>query len=136
MVAMAAAAEDATAEDLDRAVDTGVRLAETLDDVGAGRRTGLTLGVVPAAACAAVASGADPGDLGAVIDVSGSLLVVTAPEAADEVQHGMWAGHCLAAGWLAVQVVSAGLVTMPGALEHTVGVVTGHDATGLRGRLA
>ena len=36
----------------------------------------------------------------------------------------------------AVQVMSAGLVTMPGALEHTVGVVTGQDVTGVRERLA
>ena len=132
MVAMAAAPDGTAAEDLDRAVAVGERMVEALDDVGEGSPAGLTLGVVPAAACAAVASGVDPDELGDLIDLAGSLMVVTAPDAADEVQRGLWAGHCLAAGWLAAQVMSAGLVTMPGALEHTVQTVTGHDATGLK----
>lgn len=132
VVAMAAGGEQAGADDLGRGVGAGLRVGSAVAAVGGYDGTARpTTGVVAAAACAAVVMGTDPDDLGAVLDLAGSLMVVTAPVGADHVQRGLWAGHCLAAGWLASQVRTAGLVTMRGALAHTVGVVTGHDTHAL-----
>lgn len=114
----------ATGTQLERAVAAGVAVGERLDvPPGAG---GLTTGVVAAAACAAVAAGADPQRLDGLLDIAASLMVVSPPAAGGDVEHGLWAGHCLAAGWLATRAASAGLVGMPDGLGHTVATVTGH----------
>jgi hypothetical protein len=79
-----------------------------------------------------VAGGADTSELESVLDVAASLMVVQPPDGGSPMEAGLWAGHCLAAGWLAPQVLGAGLIGMAGALAHTVSTVTGRPAGDLR----
>lgn len=112
-----------TAADVSRAVHAGRAVADVLDQLLArtAHPTALaTAGVVPAAVCAAVLAGVPLADLGAVIDVAGSLMAVRVPEAAHA-----WPGHSCAAGWLAVRAWSSGFTGMPDGLGHTLSVVTG-----------
>jgi hypothetical protein len=138
LVALAAAPREADAADVERALTVALAVAGRLPDVvGDGPVTGHpTTGVVAAAACAAVASGTDPSRLGPVLDVAASLMIVNPPAGGTPREAGLWAGHCLAAGWLAPQVVRAGLTGMAGALAHTVSAVTGRPAGKLRGDLS
>ena len=55
-------------------------------------------------------------------------MVVAPPDPGGLRGGGLRAGHCLAAGWLAPQVLRAGLTGMAGALAHTVTTVTGRPA--------
>jgi hypothetical protein len=134
LVGLASSAGEATGSDVERAVATGLAVAAGLPDViGSGPLTGRpTVGVVAAAACAAVAAGAEISELGPVLDVAASLMVVQPPVGGPPRQAGLRAGHCLAAGWLAPQVLGAGLIGMAGALAHTVATVTGRPAGDLR----
>ncbi|MFD2092962.1 hypothetical protein [Blastococcus deserti] len=133
LVALAAAPPDADAADVDRAVAVGRAVAAGLPGViGDGAVTASpTIGVVAAAACAAVAGGTDPSGLGPVLDVAAALMVVAPPVGGTAREAGLRAGHCLAAGWLAPRVLGAGLTGMPGALTHTVSTVIGRPAGGL-----
>lgn len=134
LVALAAAPEQADEADVDRAVAVGLAVAAGLPAVlGDGPVTGMpSTGVVAAAACAAVASGTDPSRLQPVLDVAAALMVVQPPDAGTPREAGLRAGHCLAAGWLAPRVLTAGLTGTTGALVHTVSVVTGRPARELR----
>jgi hypothetical protein len=139
LVALASSAGEATGSDVERAVATGLAVAAGLPDViGSGPLTGRptvgvpSVGVVAAAACAAVAAGAETSELGPVLDVAASLMVVQPPVGGSPRQAGLRAGHCLAAGWLAPQLLGAGLIGMAGALAHTVATVTGRPAGDLR----
>ncbi len=127
LVALAAAPPDTDTADVDRAVSVGRAVAAglpaVLDDSGETARP--TIGVVAAAACAAVAGGTDPSGLGPALDVAAALMVVGPPAGGTPREAGLRAGHCLAAGWLAPQVVRAGLTGMAGTLAHTVFTVTG-----------
>jgi hypothetical protein len=127
LVALAAALPDADAADVDRAVSIGRAVAAGLPAVlGVGGATARpTIGVVAAAACAAVAGGTDPSGLGPVLDVAAALMVVGPPAGGTPREDGLRAGHCLAAGWLAPRVLGAGLTGMAGSLTHTVSTVTG-----------
>jgi hypothetical protein len=130
LVALAAAGRDADAAEVDRAVAVGRAVAAGLPSViGGGPLTARpTEGVMAAAACAAVASGTPLSRLDPVLDVAASLMVVAPPDPAGPAEAGLRAGHCLAAGWLATQVLRAGLTGMEGALAHTVTTVTGRPA--------
>jgi hypothetical protein len=130
LVALAAAPEEADQADVDRAVTVGLAVAARLPAVlGEGPMTGRpTVGVVAAAACAAVASGTDPSRLQPVLDAAAALMVVQPPDGGTPREAGLRAGHCLAAGWLAPRVLGAGLIGTAGALVHTVSVVTGRPA--------
>jgi hypothetical protein len=134
LVALAAAPREADAADVERALTVAHAVAGGLPSVlGDGAVTGHpTAGVLAAAACAAVATGTAPSRLGPVLDVAASLMVVRPPDGGTPREAGLWAGHCLAAGWLAPQVVRAGLTGMAGALAHTVSTVTGRPAGELR----
>ena len=127
LVALAAAPPEADAAGIDRAVSAGLAVAAGLPDVVGDRPgTGVpTVGVVAAAACAAVAGGTDVSDVGPVLDVAASLMVVRPPDGGTPREAGLWAGHCLAAGWLAPLLLRAGLTGMDGALAHTVATITG-----------
>ena len=135
LVALTAAPREADVADVERAVAVARAVAAGMPDVlGDGPETGHpTTGVVAAAACAAVAGGTDPSRLGPVLDVAASLMLVRPPAGGTAREAGLWAGHCLAAGWLAPLVLRAGLTGMAGALAHTVATVTGRPAGGLRG---
>lgn len=137
LVALAAAPPEADAADVERAVAVGRAVAAGLPGViGAGPVTGLpTAGVVAAAACAAAARGTDPSGLQPLLDVAAALMVVRPPAGGTPREAGLWAGHGLAAGWLAPLVVGAGLTGMAGALEHTVAAVTGRPGGRLRADL-
>ncbi|MHA6616122.1 hypothetical protein [Pseudonocardia sp. DLS-67] len=117
LVGLVVAAEHGRgAADLSDAVRTGLAAGEAV------RPAALpTVGVVPAAVCAAVLAGVPPADLPAVVDLAGSLLAVTAPDG----PPGPWAGHAAAAGWLAVHTFTSGLVGMPDGLDHTLDVLEG-----------
>ncbi|HET7400087.1 MAG TPA: hypothetical protein VFJ94_16350 [Intrasporangium sp.] len=88
-------------------------------------RAGLTTDSVAAGACAAVASGIEGDELAAVAELAAGLMLVTpvdvgagAPAGATPHLAGLAAGHCLAAGWLAVQLFRCGVLAAPGtALE-------------------
>jgi hypothetical protein len=135
LVAIAAAPSEADAAVVERAVTVALSVAGGLPELfGDGPVTGLpTAGVVAAAACAAVAGGTDPSRLEPVLDVAASLMVVRPPVGGTPREAALRAGHCLAAGWLAPQVLRAGLTGTAGALAHTVSTVTGRPAGRLPG---
>ncbi|WNV76177.1 hypothetical protein [Geodermatophilus sp. DSM 44513] len=135
LVALAASPPEGSGDDVERALRTGLAVSAALTDVvGTGAVTGRpTTGVVAAAACAAVAGGTDPPDLDPVLDVAAALMVVRPPgDGSGTAVDAVAAGHCLAAGWLAPQVLRAGLVGTPGTLQDTVSTVTGRPAGHLR----
>ena len=115
---------------MERGLRAGLAVSAGLDEVrGSGPSVGHpTTAVVAAAACAAVTGGTGPADLGPVLDVAASLMLVRPTAGAGATAEGLRWGHCLAAGWLAPQVAGAGLVGMPGALRDTVATVTGRGA--------
>jgi hypothetical protein len=120
-----------TLADLTRAVQAGRAVVEAIawtlspddrpDPAGAST---LTVG------CAAVAlllSSLEPSRLPEVLDVAASLMLVTVAGAGDDgplVEH-VRAGHPLAAGWLSVKSVAAGITPLAGALNHTLSAVAG-----------
>ena len=125
-----------SAADLVRGVVAG---AAVLTSAAALAGDGMVVGVpstdvLAAAACAALACGADRDDLPAVLDLAATLMIVTAPRSSGDVERGRWHGHCLAAGWLAPQLAVAGLVSVPDAVAHTVSTVTGRPPLALTGR--
>lgn len=130
LVALAAAAPGSDGADVERGLQAGLAVSAGLDVLtGTGPSAGEpTTAVVAAATCAAVAGGTDPADLGPVLDVAASLMLVRPPGGAGATATGLEWGHCLAAGWLAPQVLGAGLVGMAGALQDTVATVTGRPA--------
>ena len=93
-----------------------------------------TTWVLPAAACAVVTThdretdAAEAMDAG-LRDVAAALLVVRAPVASapatEAPGEGLLLGHALAAGWLATQLWSAGVVGAPETFERTVAAVAG-----------
>ncbi len=94
----------------------------------------VTSWVLPAAACALVATrGADTDADRAMDDglrdIAAALMVVRAPAgdaSPDEPPgEGLLLGHALAAGWLATQLWSAGVVGVPESFERTVAAVVG-----------
>lgn len=143
LVALASATDQTPGDGLERGVLAGLRVAASLAGArgleGVGRPS---CDVLPAAACAAVVGGADPADLTTVLDLAGTLMVVGPPAGpGSSAENGLdtqsraegvngsvaeaWAGHCLAAGWLAPQLLDAGLVAHAGALDSTHAAVTG-----------
>jgi hypothetical protein len=103
--------------DVSRAVHAGLAVAGEVARPG----SLATVGVVPAAVCAAVLAGVPDSDLPAVLDLAGSLMAVAPPDG----PAGPWAGHAAAAGWLAVHTFTSGLVGMPDGLGHTLDVLEG-----------
>jgi hypothetical protein len=128
LVGLAVGAENVrTAADLSRAVHAGLAVADALDRSTAtvAHPSALaTTGVVAAAVCAAVLAGVPRADLGAVIDIAGSLMAVTPPDG----RAGPWPGHSGAAGWLAVRTWSSGLTGMSDGIAHTLATVAGPGA--------
>jgi hypothetical protein len=88
-----------------------------------------TTDVISTAACAAVSAGMGLCDVTKVLDLAGSLMIIkpTSPVGSAEMS-GPWAGHALAAGWLAVQLHRAGVSGMGGGLEHTLTCVVGSQS--------
>jgi hypothetical protein len=94
----------------------------------------VTTWVLPAAACALVATtGADTGAATAMDeglrDIAAALMVVRVPpgEASPDEPpgEGLLLGHALAAGWLATELWTAGVVGVPETFERTVAAVVG-----------
>ena len=94
----------------------------------------LTTWVLPAAACALVATTGVDTDAATVMDeglrdIAAALMVVRAPVGAappDEPPgEGLLLGHTLAAGWLATQLWAAGVVGVPQSFDHTFAAVVG-----------
>jgi hypothetical protein len=94
----------------------------------------LTTWVVPAAACALVATTGVDTDAATAMDeglrdIAAALMVVRAPVGAappDEPPgEGLLLGHALAAGWLATQLWAAGVVGVPQSFDHTLAAVVG-----------
>ena len=94
----------------------------------------LTTWVLPAAACALVATTGVDTDAATVMDeglrdIAAALMVVRAPVGAappDEPPgEGLLLGHALAAGWLATQLWAAGVVGVPQSFDHTFAAVVG-----------
>ena len=134
LVALAAASPGGSSTAVERGMRTGLTMSAGLTDmVGDGPQTGRpTTGAVAAAACAAVAGGADATELGPLLDVAASLMVVRPAQDGTPLQSALSSGHCLAAGWLAPRLLGAGIVGMAGALRDTVSTVTGSPAGELR----
>jgi hypothetical protein len=94
----------------------------------------LTTWVLPAAACALVATTGVDTDAATVMDeglrdIAAALMVVRVPAGGappDEPPgEGLLLGHALAAGWLATQLWTAGVVGVPESFERTVAAVVG-----------
>jgi hypothetical protein len=92
----------------------------------------VTSWVLPAAACALVATrGADTDASTAMDDglrdIAAALMVVRVPAGGaspDEPPgEGLLLGHALAVGWLATELWTAGVVGVPGTFERTVAAV-------------
>lgn len=92
-----------------------------------------TTWVLPSTACALVSTGsaADPATAmnDGLRDIAAALLVIRAPKgstpAAEPPGEGLLLGHALAAGWLATQLWSAGVVGVPETFERTLAAVVG-----------
>jgi hypothetical protein len=116
---VAAWEHDRTTSELADAVATALDLgAEAVRAAGAD--SPVTYDVVPAAVAAGLLSGVPEDDLPTLVDLTGTLMQVT-PLTSTAQSRAMAAGHCAAAGWLAVQTHLAGLVAYPGAFADTVG---------------
>ena len=123
---------DPRSDRLDAAVRAG--LAEMpLAESPASPVAEATTWVLPAAACAVVAAGAGV-DAAAAIDdglrdIAAALLVIRAPAGSAPISEppgeGLLLGHALAAGWLATQLWSAGVVGVPETFERTLAAVVG-----------
>lgn len=94
----------------------------------------LTTWVLPAAACALVATTDVDTDAATVMDeglrdIAAALMVVRAPVGAappaEPPGEGLLLGHALAAGWLATQLWAAGVVGVPQSFGHTFAAVVG-----------
>ncbi|HEU4998172.1 MAG TPA: hypothetical protein VFT68_04445 [Lapillicoccus sp.] len=121
-------------ERLDAAVRAG--LAEERNAASPSAPTAVadaTTWVLPAAACAVVSTraAADPAaamDDG-LRDIAGALLVIRAPAGStpstEPPGEGLLLGHALAAGWLATQLWSAGVVGVPETFDRTLAAVVG-----------
>lgn len=112
------------------AVAAGLRVRDLLPGVPAGAVAEPGLGVLVAAATAATAarrpSTDRAADLGALLDLAGTLAVI-APQAVPDgaaPEADLRAGHALATGWLVVRLHAAGLVSPPGAAHATAVSVT------------
>jgi hypothetical protein len=85
-----------------------------------------TTDVISTAACAAVSAGMGLDDVAKVLDLAGSLMIIKPASSLGSTEmSGLWSGHALAAGWLAVQLHRAGVSGMSGGLEHTLACVVG-----------
>lgn len=133
LVGLAVGAEHGRdAASLVRAVRPGLAVADALDQWLYAAETPLALpttDVVAAATCAALLAGTPRDDLPKLLDMSGSLMVITPPcgEGVSADIEGAWAGHALAAGWLATRAWTSGLVGFNGGLAYTLSVVTGRS---------
>ena len=88
-----------------------------------------TTDVICAAACAAVTAGMELEDVANVLDIAGSLMIIKPASSVGSAEmSGLWNGHALAAGWLAVQLHRADVSGMSGGLEHTLTTVAGAQA--------
>lgn len=86
----------------------------------------VTTDVICAAACAAVTAGMELGDVAKVLDIAGSLMIIKPASSVGSAEmSGLWSGHALAAGWLAVQLHRADVSGMSGGLEHTLRIIAG-----------
>ena len=124
LVALAAAPSGATLGDVARGLAAGRAVAADLPSAE-GAPAVPTVRVLAAAACAAVTAGADPAGLGELLDLAATLVVVTPPGGGTAVEEDLWAGHALAAGWLAPVLAGAGLTSPPGAAAATLAAVLG-----------
>jgi hypothetical protein len=124
LVALAAAPPGATRGDVARGLAAG-RAVDAQLPSGGGAPAVPTVRVLAAAACAAVTAGADPAGLGELLDLAATLVVVTPPGGGSAVEEDLWAGHALAAGWLAPVLAGVGLTTSPGSAAETLTAVLG-----------
>jgi hypothetical protein len=94
----------------------------------------VTTWVLPAAACALVATTGADADAASAMDeglrdVAAALMVVRVPAGGappDEPPgEGLLLGHAFGAGWLATQLWTAGVVGVPESFERTVAAVVG-----------
>jgi hypothetical protein len=94
----------------------------------------VTTWVLPAASCALVATTGADADAATAMDdglrdIAAALMVVRVPAGgapSDEPPgEGLLLGHALAAGWLATQLWTAGVVGVPQSFEITVAAVIG-----------
>jgi hypothetical protein len=94
----------------------------------------VTTWVLPAAACAVVATTGADTDVttamdGGLRDIAAALMVVRVPGGGVPLDEppgeGLLLGHALAAGWLATQLWTAGVVGVPESFERTVAAVVG-----------
>ncbi len=94
----------------------------------------VTRWVLPATACALVATRGVDTDAAAAMDhglrdIAAALMVVRVPAgdaSPDEpAGEGLLLGHALAAGWLATELWTAGAVGVPETFERTVAAVVG-----------
>jgi hypothetical protein len=92
----------------------------------------VTSWVLPAAACALVATTAADNDAATTMDhglrdIAAALMVVRLPAGGAPTDQppgeGLLLGHALAAGWLATQLWAAGVVGVPETFERTVAAV-------------
>ena len=115
---------DAADGRLDAAVAAGLWVLERLPVAPPGAPADAGLEVLAAAATASVVAGSD---LVAVLDLAGTLAVVSPPAVAADAD--VRAGHALAVGWLAVRLLADGLVAPPDAARTTASSVTGAHLT-------
>jgi len=106
---------------LEAAVGAGLRVLARLPASRDDAPASAGLEVLAAAATAAVAFGADD-DLDAVLDLAGTLAVV-GPAAPVTAGADVRAGHALAVGWLAVRLLTDGLVAPVAAARATAWTV-------------
>lgn len=96
------------------AVDLGVALRSMWPPAPVSHPVaGLTADTVAAAACAAVAAGLDGADLECVAELAAGLMLITPADPRPELA-GLYAGHALAVGWLALQLHRCGVLAAPG----------------------
>jgi hypothetical protein len=130
MVGVVSGPDHMHAVDLLRAVRAGLAVAGGLSRAEGSNAPLATpsTAVVAAAACAAIAAGHASDDLVEILDLAGTLMVVAPTRDDAPLEQSLRAGHGLAAGWLTVQLVGAGIVGMPDGLTQTVSTVTGDPA--------
>lgn len=117
---------DAPVEDLARAVGVGLAVDAALRSATAEDALARpTTGTVAAAACVAVARGAEDARTANALALAGALMVVEPTTSDGAVEQSLRAGHTLAAGWLAWQLSGTGVVSMDDAVGHTLATVTG-----------
>lgn len=105
---------------LARSVQLGESVRLLWPEPSAAPVAGLTTDSVAAAVCAAAAAGLPDHELGFVAEMAAALMLVTPRVHETRVQE-IHAGHALASGWLALQLVRSGVVAAPGTAAEVLG---------------